>query len=286
METLAKKYETLQSILRDMKSAAVAFSAGVDSTLVLKVALDTLGKENAIAVTGRSASLASSELQDAREISQKLGAELVILDTNELDNANYASNPINRCYFCKTTLYEKMVPVIRERGIEAIVNGANADDVQDFRPGMTAANEHNVRSPALEAGLTKQDIRTLSKQLGLPTFDKPASPCLSSRVPYGDAIDANVLRMIEQAESFLHKLGFNECRVRHHKSLARVEVPKARLPELINANVANRVEKRFKEIGYEYVTFDLQGLRSGGLNDSISKEQMVTLNVTKVASGY
>ncbi len=215
--TLDEKFAHMQAILRDLESVAVAFSAGVDSTLVLKVALDVLGPENVIAITGRSDSLARDEFDQAVALASSVGAEHVVLDTDEFQNPNYTSNPTNRCYFCKTTLYDHMTRLLRERGLKHIVNGINVDDLGDYRPGIQAAREHAVRCPAAEAGLTKSDVRELSRQLGLPTFDKPASPCLSSRVPYGQAVTPEKLRMIEAAEKFLHSLGIRECRVRHYQ---------------------------------------------------------------------
>ncbi|MEK7757316.1 MAG: ATP-dependent sacrificial sulfur transferase LarE, partial [Planctomycetota bacterium] len=205
--TLDEKYAQLRQILRDLESVAVAFSTGVDSTLVLKVALDTLGPTKVVAVTGRSDSLARAEFDEAGSLAAVLGAEHVVLDTDEFDNPNYLSNPTNRCYFCKTTLYTHLERFIAERGLKAIVNGINADDLGDYRPGIEAAREHGVRCPAAEAGLTKADIRELSRRLGLPTFDKPASPCLSSRVQYGEHITPQKLRMIEAGEAFLHEMG-------------------------------------------------------------------------------
>ena len=228
--TLDDKHEHMREILRGLKSVAVAFSAGVDSTLVLKVAVETLGPENVVAVTGRSDSLARAEFEQACELADVVGAEHVIIDTDEFKNPDYTANPNNRCYFCKTALYTHLERFIAQRGINAIVSGVNADDLGDYRPGLTAAHEHQVRAPAAEAGLTKSDIRELSKRLGLPTFGKPASPCLSSRVQYGEEITSEKLRMIEDAEAFLHsEMGIHECRVRHHDKLARIEVP----PEFI-----------------------------------------------------
>lgn len=267
---LDRKVECLQSILRELKSVAVAFSAGVDSTLILKVALDTLGPENVVAVTGRSDSLATSEFEHACELATDLGAEHVILDTDEFDNADYLANPSNRCYFCKTTLYSRMEKFIEDRGIHAIVNGVNADDLGDFRPGLAAGHEHHVRTPAADAGMTKADIRELSKRLDLPTFDKPASPCLSSRVPYGEPITPEKLRMIEAGEAFLRNdLGVRECRVRHHNNLARIEVPVEFITRLAQPETRARIERHFRALGYNYIALDLTGFRSGSMNEVI-----------------
>lgn len=252
-----------------MESVAVAFSAGVDSTFVLKAAIDTLGAKNVVAVTGRSDSLARAEFEEAGTIAANLGVEHVILDTDEFDNPNYVSNPTNRCYFCKTTLYTHLERFIADRGLKAVVNGINADDLGDYRPGIEAAREHGVRCPAAEAGLTKEDIRELSRRLGLSTFNKPASPCLSSRVQYGEHITPEKLRMIEAGEAFLHKMGIRQCRVRHHDNLARIEVPAESIPLLADPVQAARIDAYFRTLGYHYVALDLRGFRSGSMNEVI-----------------
>ncbi len=272
--TLDERYSRLQDILRDLESVAVAFSAGVDSTLVLKVAVDTLGGENAIAVTGKSDSLAPTELEESRALAGALGAEHVVIETDEFDNPDYVSNPNNRCYFCKTSLYRRLDVFIAERGLKAVVNGINADDLGDFRPGIEAAREHEVRCPVAEAGLTKADVRELSRRLGLPTFDKPASPCLASRVPYGESITPEKLRMIAAGEEFLHKLGIRECRVRHHANLARIEVPKEFIPRLSEPETAAQIDEHFRSLGYNYITLDLRGFRSGSLNEVIAFDRV------------
>lgn len=268
--TIDQKYERLGEILREIGSAAVAFSAGVDSTFVLRVAIDTLGPKNVVAVTGQSDSLARAEFDQAGKLAESMGAEHVILDTDEFQNANYTSNPINRCYYCKTALYTHLERFITERGLAAIISGTNADDLGDFRPGIEAGHEHRVRSPIAEAGLTKSDVRELSNRLGLETHDKPATPCLSSRVQYGETITPKKLRMIEAAEAFLHELGIRECRVRHHGHLARVEVPPAMIPRLAEPETASRIDQHFRSLGYQYVTIDLRGFRSGSMNEVIT----------------
>lgn len=272
--TLQDKYERMQAILRALERVAVAFSAGVDSTLVLKVAIDTLGVENVVAVTGRSDSLAAAELAQSKALAESLGAEHVVIDTDEFDNPNYVSNPTNRCYFCKTTLYEHLDRFMAERGLKAAVNGINIDDYGDFRPGIQAAREHNVRCPAAEAGLTKSDVRELSRQLVLPTYDKPASPCLSSRVQYGESITPEKLRMIERGEAFLHELGVRECRVRHHNDLARIEVPAHLIESMSEPATRRRIDEFFRGLGYAYVTLDLRGFRSGSMNEVIAFGQV------------
>jgi uncharacterized protein len=267
---LAEKLARMQARLRELGSVAVAFSAGADSMFVLKVALDTLGPANVVAVTGRSDSLDAAEFADACRLADAVGAEHVIIDTEEFANPHYTSNPTDRCYFCKTTLYEQMERFIAERGIAWIVNGTNADDLGDWRPGLQAANERRVASPAAEAGMTKQDIRELSRQLGLPTYDKPASPCLSSRIPYGQKVTPQKLRMVEAGERFLKEtLGVRECRVRHYGTFARLELPLEIVEALNDSAEAERIESFFRELGFERVEVDPRGFRSGSLNDVI-----------------
>ncbi len=269
-DTLDQKFTRMQDVLRSLERVAVAFSAGVDSTFVLKVAVDTLGPRNVVAVTGRSDSLAQDELDATIDLARQFGVEHVLVDTHELANPNYAANPANRCFYCKSMLYERMGPIRSERGIAHAVNGTNADDYGDYRPGLEAAEQFGVRAPAAEAGLTKQDIRELSARLGLPTFDKPAMPCLASRIPYGEAVTPEKLRMIEQGEAYLRKqLGLTDCRVRHHGVLARIEVPADAIERLASADVRTALDAHFRSIGYQYVALDLRGFRSGALNEVI-----------------
>lgn len=275
------KLERMRVVLRSLGRVAVAYSGGVDSAFLLKVAFDTLGEENVFAVTGRSASLASAELAEAVDLAEQIGVRHILLDTQEFENPNYVANPVNRCYFCKTELYDRMADYLsRHRQSIAstssdgvmplIVNGTNADDLTDYRPGLVAAGEHAVRSPLAEAGLTKAEIRRLSADMELSTYDKPASPCLSSRIPYGEAVTPEKLRMIERAEAVLRRLGFRECRVRHHERLARIEVAPHRIADLAAEAVRSQVDAEFREIGYQQVTVDLRGFRSGSLNEVIA----------------
>lgn len=268
--TIDAKLARMQEILRDLDSVAVAFSGGVDSTFVLKAAIDALGHAKVVAVTGRSDSVAADDLGDARRLAAQLNARHIIIDTNEFADPNYLANPENRCYFCKTELYTRMADFIGPSGMNAVVNGVNADDLGDWRPGLKAAGEHRVRAPAAEAGLTKLEIRQLSARWGLPTSDKPASPCLSSRVQYGENITPEKLRMIEQAERFLHDLGIRECRVRHHNNLARIEVPPDQIEKLMQPDTRAKIDAAFREFGYAYVAMDLRGFRSGSMNEVIA----------------
>jgi len=223
-----------------------------------------------IAVTADSPSLPSGELSAARSLAGSLGARHVVIETDEIALDAYRANPVDRCYYCKTTLYARMRPLLAEHGMAAMVNGANADDLGDHRPGLHAADEHDVVSPLALAGLTKADVRALSRRLGLATHDKPAGPCLSSRIPYGQPVTREKLAMIDQAEAVLRSFGFPECRVRHHENLARIEVPPETFARLIEPETAGRVVERLRELGYAYVTMDLQGFRSGSLNEVIS----------------
>ncbi len=268
--SLDAKLERMKDVLRSLERVAVAFSAGVDSTLVLKVALDTLGAENVVAVTGRSDSLAGGEFEEAGSLAASMGAEHVIIETEEFQDPNYLANPTNRCYFCKTELYSKLDAFIAKRGLNAVVNGVNADDYSDWRPGLQAAQEHTVRAPCAEAGLTKDDIRALSARFNLTTFDKPASPCLSSRVQYGEAITPAKLKQIERGEALLRSLGFRECRVRHHNNLARIELPISDIERACQPEMRARIDAAFREFGYAYVTIDLRGFRSGSMNEVIA----------------
>lgn len=265
-----EKLERMKNLIRPLERVAVAFSAGVDSTFVLKVAADVLGAANVLAVTGSSDSLARAEFKAAAPLAGLVGVEHVVVETDEFENPDYLANPTNRCYHCKTALYDRMDRLIADRGIRAVLNGTNADDLGDWRPGIQAGREFGVHSPAADAGLTKDDIRTLSLRMGLPTHDKPAGPCLSSRVQYGEQITTEKLRRIESCEAFLRGLGVRECRVRHHDTLARIEVPPSEIERLTDADTRARIDAHFRDAGYQYVTLDLRGLRSGSMNEVIA----------------
>lgn len=260
----------LQQKLRDLGRILIAYSGGVDSTFLLKAAVDTLGRENVLAVISTGPVLPRAELELARQLARQIGADLLEIETTEMDSPNFRANPVDRCFHCKSILFEHLEPIAARHNMRAILTGLNADDLSDYRPGIKAARKFGVQEPMAAAGLTKAEIRLLSKRCGLPTADKPASPCLASRIPYGEPVTPEKLRQIEEGETFLRSLGLRDCRVRHHGNLARLEVPCERIAEFAQPNVRAGIVQRFKEIGFTFVSLDLQGFRSGGLNEVLS----------------
>ena len=268
-QTTQQKMDALKSILGDMGSVIVAYSGGVDSAFLAAAANDALGR-NALAVTAKSPSLAPAELREAVELAERLGLNHRIVETHEVEREDYAANNPNRCFFCKDELYTYLSAYARDEGYEHIANGTNTDDLGDFRPGLNAAKQYGVRSPMVEADLSKADIRELSKDMDLPTWDKPAQACLSSRIPYGSMVTVEALTRIAQAEEFLHGLGIRQLRVRHHDTIARIEVKPQDFLTLTDDAVREKVVAKFREIGYSYVTLDLQGFRSGSMNEVLA----------------
>jgi uncharacterized protein len=270
MSDTAAKSKQVVELIRSWERVAVAFSAGVDSTVVAKAARLALG-DRAVAVTGRSPSLAEGELQEACDLAQQIGIRHVIIDTGEFDNPDYTRNDANRCYYCKSELYDRLDELTEELNVRVVLNGANVDDAGDYRPGERAAAEHRVRSPLAECGCKKEEVRALAAYWELPIWDKPAMPCLASRIAYGEDVTPERMAMVDQAESFLREQGMRDVRVRYHRGdLARVEVPAEDVPRLVQDALRQALIQKLQSIGFKFITIDLEGLRSGSLNRVIS----------------
>jgi uncharacterized protein len=271
-----QKLMELRNLFADMERALIAYSGGIDSTLVAKVAYDVLG-DRALAVTAKSPSLLPEELEDATIQAATIGIPHQVVDTHELDNPNYASNPINRCYFCKSELHDTLKPLAIELGYPYVVDGVNADDLKDYRPGIQAAKERGARSPLAELGITKLEVREMAKFLDLPWWDKPAQPCLSSRFPYGEEITIAKLHRVGRAEIYLRKLGYQNVRVRSAGDTARIELPPDRIKQFVIANELESLVNAFQELGFLYITLDLEGYRSGKLNQAIASNSIASV---------
>ena len=272
---LENKYRDLESRIGRLGSALVAFSGGIDSTLVLAVASKALGKR-VLAITAESDSVPKRELQAAQHLAQILGVKHKIIRTEEMSSPSYLKNPTNRCYYCKSELYGKLSGVAAEHKLASILNGINLDDLGDHRPGITAAKDAGVISPLVESGFNKQDVRNLAREMDLPNWQKPALACLSSRIPYGQPITTKKLSMIEQAEEALLAEGFRQVRVRHHGDTARIELAKENISDLFKNSLFEKINHYLQKIGFKYVTVDLKGYRSGSLNE------VLNLNETQV----
>ena len=273
---LNTKEERLREIFRELDSVIVAYSGGVDSSYVAYVANAELGPR-AVCITGQSASLPEYQRAEIDNVVQKFGFQHEVIQTEELENPGYSANNPDRCFFCKDELYTKLESVARTRGVKCIVDGSTVDDLGDYRPGRRAASQHAVRSPLIEAGLTKSEVRELSRRATLPTWDKPASPCLSSRIAYGTTVTIERLSKVDRGEEILREFGFREFRVRHHDQLVRIEIAPAEMDRVLRKDLIDELARRFRQLGFKYVTLDLEGFRSGSMNEVIDRPQITQI---------
>jgi pyridinium-3,5-biscarboxylic acid mononucleotide sulfurtransferase len=262
----------LKSVLRKLRSVVIAYSGGLDSTFLLKAAIDTLGKKKVLAVTACSETYPRSEYKEARRLAKKIGAKLLVIRTKELESKRFKENPVNRCYYCKKELFGKLDDIRKRRGMSYVVDGTNYDDLKDIRYGMKAAEELGVRHPLLETGITKDDIRKLSKKMRLPTWDKPSFACLASRIPFYSHISKRDLGKIGKAEDYLKKLGFRQVRVRMHRDIARIEIYRTDFSRVLQPTVKAGIIKRLKRLGFKYITLDLEGYRTGSMHEGTGQK--------------
>ncbi|AOY76594.1 ATP-dependent sacrificial sulfur transferase LarE [Clostridium formicaceticum] len=271
---IQEKFHKLQEIIRGLESAAIAFSGGVDSTFLLKVTQNVLGKD-VIAVTARSSTFPEREFKEAKAYAESIGVKHIVIVSEELDIEGFSKNPTNRCYYCKHELFSKIQEVALDHNVKVVLDGSNYDDIGDYRPGMQAAKELKVVSPLKQAALTKEDIRILSKEMDIPTWNKPSFACLSSRFPYGHEINREKLKMVELAEQFLLDKGFRQVRVRHHGEIARIEVEKKEREKIFDLQLMDEIGNKLKEIGFHYVTIDALGYRTGSMNEVLTEGDKV-----------
>ena len=274
VEKMVARYKKLKKILEKLKSAVIAFSGGVDSSFLLKAACGALPKENILAVTAVSPTYTDSELRQAKGFAKKLGVRHKIIFTDELRDRNFTNNPVDMCYYCKKELFKRLAKIAKEKGFDNILDASNIDDAKDYRPGTRAKKEFKIRSPLMEAGFKKQDIRRFSRRLGLETAGLPSMACLASRFPYSQKIDRTSLKRIADAESFIKKAGIRQVRVRYHNNIARIEVEKKDINRFLNRNFCDKITKRLKGLGFKYIALDLEGYRTGSLNEAFVPRRM------------
>jgi len=272
MNTVHKKYHKLKGILESLQSAVIAFSGGVDSTFLLRAAKEML-KANIITVTFRSEIIPQSEIEDAKSLASELGVKHIIIDSDILHHKPFLSNDNQRCYYCKKFIFSELSDIAKKNNLKYIIEGSNADDAHDYRPGRKVLNEMNILSPLAQAGLTKEEIRKLSRKMGLPTWNKLALACLATRIPYGTPITKDKIRRISICEQFLHELGFKQVRVRDHQTIARIEIPQSDIKKLVKTKNSSAITARFKDQGFKYVCADIEGYRTGSMNEVLNNEK-------------